>query len=238
MGTKIIFIKSKKVAMFAIAVIICIVASGILASSIILTNNSPAKQPTIVIDAGHGGVDNGVIGVNSKVSEAEINLALALQLQKKLESLGYRVVLTRKTSAGLYGNATENLKMADLTARKKIITEANADLFISIHCNQFPSSDRRGGQVFYDKKHEANANLAKSVQTEINKLNQREVGTTYSPLCGDYYMLKTCDCPAIIIESGFMSNPKDDALLNNKTYQTELITAIINGISGYYSKIK
>ncbi len=191
---------------------------------------------TIAIDAGHGGVDSGVTGVNSGVTEADINLSLALKLEEKLLALGYAVVMTRSTEDGLYGDATENLKMADLTARADIINEAEADILISIHCNQFPSSDRRGGQVFYDDSSDANALLASLVQTELNELNEREVGTSYSALSGDYYILKATECTSIIIESGFMSNEEDDLLLNKESYQEELVSAFIKGLECYISQ--
>ena len=79
---------------------------------------------TIVIDAGHGGIDGGVSGVNTGVKESEINLAIVKKLESYIKGAGMSVVLTRSTDAGLYGVATKNLKRKDMQKRKEIILKA------------------------------------------------------------------------------------------------------------------
>ena len=103
----------------------------------------------VVIDAGHGGIDGGVTGRNSKVAESEINLAIALKLQKLFENAAIKTVLTRKNAGGLYGLATKGYKRRDMQKRAEIIKNSGADLFISIHQNFYSDSSRRGAQVFF-----------------------------------------------------------------------------------------
>ncbi|MFI3229761.1 MAG: N-acetylmuramoyl-L-alanine amidase [Bacillota bacterium] len=232
MSKLLVVIKKRMLISFIVGIIAVLVITA--GSAALLYASTP--EPTIgsiVIDAGHGGIDSGVTGVNSGTTEAEVNLALAQQLQTSLEEMGFEVIMTRSDENGLYGSATENLKMADLTARKAIINEAQPDLIISIHCNQFPSSDRRGAQTFFDISSEAGQALAEAVQSALNELNEREIGKTYDALSGEYYILECSDYPSIIVESGFMSNAEDDALLTDPTYQAELVTAFCTGILAY-----
>ena len=57
----------------------------------------------IVLDAGHGGIDGGVVGRETGVKESELNLSVTMKLKTILEEAGFDVALTRKTEAGLYG---------------------------------------------------------------------------------------------------------------------------------------
>ena len=97
-----------------------------------------------MLDAGHGGVDGGVVG-SSGIKESELNLKIVKELEKELKRMNYGVVLTRTGDEALAGG-----KKADMQARKKVIDEANADMVVSIHINKFSDARRRGVQVFYD----------------------------------------------------------------------------------------
>ena len=106
----------------------------------------------IVIDAGHGGIDGGVTGVNTNVKESEINLLIAEELKEIFEINGFTALLTRSDDNGLYGDTSPGFKKRDMEARKKIILESGADLVVSIHQNSYRASYRRGAQVFYQKE--------------------------------------------------------------------------------------
>ena len=108
-----------------------------------LKNNPTANTSNIkiVLDAGHGGIDGGVSGVNSKVKESELNLLIVKKLEKHLLNSGFSVVLTRKSDAGLYGLATKNLKRKDMLKRKEIIDKYNPTMVVSIHMNSFADID-------------------------------------------------------------------------------------------------
>ncbi len=89
---------------------------------------------TIVIDAGHGGIDPGKVGINGAL-EKDINLAIALKLQKNLEQNGINTVMTRTDDGGLYEESDSNKKVRDMKNRLSIIEEAKPALAVSIHQN-------------------------------------------------------------------------------------------------------
>ena len=105
--------------------------------------SAPKIGKTVVIDAGHGGIDGGVTG-STGVKESDINLAVARSLKHFLKTKGYDVILTRSTTDGLYGMTAKNKKLKDMEARKRIINEAKADLVVSVHCNSYPRSAQTG----------------------------------------------------------------------------------------------
>lgn len=195
----------------------------------------PNTVATVVLDAGHGGRDVGVVGVNSNVSEAEINLLITQTLKSKLEDLNVKVVLTRKNADGLYDENATNFKRSDMEKRKKIILDTAPNLVVSIHCNRFPSSERRGAQVFFNNFSDEGKKLASLVQKNLNTINIDKINRGFSPLKGDYYILNCSKYPSCIVECGFLSNPDDDMLLNDENYRNMLADAILSGIMSYLS---
>ncbi|MEG1645923.1 MAG: N-acetylmuramoyl-L-alanine amidase [Clostridia bacterium] len=180
---------------------------------------------SIVIDAGHGGFDCGAIGINSKVYESDINLMIAKQLESELKKLSYKVILTRNTKG-----AVAETKNLDMRKRKEIIAEAKPDVVVSIHSNKWRNTSRRGAQVFFDDTNNGK-NFAEHLQSIINiKCNQVYVGKTFSALAGDYFITKCYKCPSVILESGFLSNPQDDALLNDAKYRSLLVDCIVTAL--------
>ena len=179
---------------------------------------------TVVIDAGHGGIDGGVTGVNTGVKESDLNLLIAKELAEIFTENGFNAVMTRTSANGLYGVLSKGFKMRDMKRRKEIINGAMADVMISVHLNKFSSSARRGAQVFYKIGDERSEKIAKSIQDELN-IGGRE----YSPLKGDYYVLNEANCAAVICECGFLSNPQDEALLLTEEYRKELAQRIFSG---------
>lgn len=106
----------------------------------------------VVLDAGHGAPDGGVVGTNTGVLESDLNLKMVKILQNYLENAGVKVVLTRKNKYALSGGAT-GFKKEDFKLRKEIIESENPDAVISIHMNFYKAQpSRRGAQVFYDAK--------------------------------------------------------------------------------------
>lgn len=150
------------------SVIICLIlVLAVILSCVMLSYASaevssvPKIGKTVVIDAGHGGVDGGVSGVNTGVKESEINLAIAKSLKHFLVRNGYDVVMTRENNDGLYGLSTKNKKLRDMEARRDIIKEAQPDLVVSVHQNFYPLSSVRGAQVFYCLEGEESKNSRK-----------------------------------------------------------------------------
>ena len=196
--------------------------------------DADANSITVVIDAGHGGIDNGVVGTKTGVKESELNLSVSKKLEDFLVDAGIDVVLTRNSVAGLYGVATKNLKKKDMEKRKDIIQNANPTLVVSVHMNKYSVSSRRGAQVFYKEGDEKGKAFADCVQRQFNDLSgsQRD----FSALTGDYYILKCSNVPSIIAECGFLSNQSDEALLITEEYQSEVAYTIFKGIIEYLSE--
>ena len=190
-------------------------------------------ERTVVIDAGHGGIDAGVYGVVSSVKESDVNLCIAKYLRGYFADAGFNTVMTRTNQSGLYGVSSKGFKMRDMKKRKEIIEKSGADMVISVHQNFCPIPSRRGGQVFFDKDSDCGKQLASNIQMSLN--NMKECVKTNSPLVGDYYMLKCTKSPSVIVECGFLSNAYDEALLISEEYQKKLAYAIFKGAVAYYS---
>ena len=202
-------------------------------------NNNPvgsayASKIKVVLDAGHGGIDGGVVGVRTGVKESELNLKVVKKLEQYLLDAGFIVVLTRNSEAGLYGVANSSLKRKDMEKRKNVINKAEPNLVVSVHMNQYSLSTRRGAQVFYNSSSDSSKLLAESVQESFN--NMSEAVRNCSALSGDYYIIKCSNYPSIIAECGFLSNPEDEALLITDEYQENLAYAIFKGISSYLAQ--
>jgi N-acetylmuramoyl-L-alanine amidase len=186
---------------------------------------------TVVIDAGHGGIDSGATGTTTGASESEINLSVALKLKEYFENAGFGVVMTRSTPMGLYGVMSEGFKRRDLEKRVEITKRANADIFISIHMNEYTSSSRCGAQVFYRADDESKT-LAAKIQTELDKIDSDKRSNL--SLSGDYYILNNSPIPSVICECGFLSNETDEARLVTEEYQSQLAYSIFLGSCAYF----
>ncbi len=184
---------------------------------------------TIVLDAGHGGFDIGTHGIATGVPESEVNLQIAKLLQNKLEEEGVDVVMTREGEDAIAGTKEE-----DMQKRADIIRAAKADIMISIHQNRYGDSDVYGPQVFYLMKQSKAETLAQYMQEALN--NGLEIKKPRVPKNGEYKILRPGTGPSIIIECGFLSNPREDKLLQDPDYQKKLVSAIIAGLKGFAEK--
>lgn len=182
----------------------------------------------IVLDAGHGGKDDGA--VNSKIIERDLNLVLVKKLEKELVSQGATVYLTREDENDL-STTTVNRKRNDLYNRAKYIDKISPDMYISLHLNSSTSPSWRGLQIFYTSKNEKNKLIAETITNHLKEKmsNIREIKKDNT-----YYMYKHISSPGILIEAGFISNPSDNYLLRNEEYQDKLIILISEGIEKYF----
>ncbi len=188
---------------------------------------SSSRRMTIVIDAGHGGVDGGVVGISTGVKESDVNLQISRVMQAAFEEAGFSVVQTRPTEAGLYGAATAGYKKRDMKERARIISEASPALVVSVHQNFFPLSSRRGAQVFFRESSPLSQSLALRIQDSLNGMP--ECVKKSQALKGDYYILNCSDYPSVIVECGFLSNAEDEALLSEESYQKKICYAVLQG---------
>ena len=192
------------------------------------------NQNVICIDAGHGGSDPGKVG-NSNVLEKDINLSLALKLQKLLEKKNFKVYMTRNGDYNL-ADSKENEKRSDLSNRKQLIFENDPMAVISIHQNSYPSSDVHGAQVFYPQGSEKSKQLADHIQSALIKgldpNNHREAKAN-----AEYYLFRDNPYPIVIVECGFLSNPEELKALQNDGYQKKAVQCILDGIESYLADI-
>lgn len=201
----------------------------------VLTMSVPVTNRTIIIDAGHGGEDGGAVSSNG-VSEAQINLNIALKLQNLLEQSGATVVLTRSDENAIYDIDKKTLrqkKNSDLKNRVKIGNTSSADIFVSIHLNKIDQSQYYGWQTFYKNGNEQGKKLATCIQNNLNEAIQKENKRT--PLkISDVYIIKNVEIPTTIVECGFLSNPEEEKQLQTDEYQNRLAWGIYNGIMDYF----
>ena len=113
----------------------------------------------VVVDAGHGGVDPGKVGVNDQL-EKDINLKIAKLLKQFLQAEGIEVIMTREGEKGLYDEDASNKKVQDMKRRLEIIEASDAVMVVSIHQNSYHEEYVKGGQVFYYSTSEKSRQLA------------------------------------------------------------------------------
>ncbi len=227
---KFLTIKKAHCAVLLIAVIIICVIVGVCYA--VEATSSPKAVHTIVIDAGHGGKDGGAVGKETDVTESYLNLQYSLVLKNLCEQYGFKVVLTRSDMNGLYSPFASNKKRSEMEKRKQIIENVDPDLVVSIHMNSFPSSQTRGAQVFYADGSESGQVLADKVQLVLNKNVEYAKKTAK---VGDYYILNCTENPSILIECGFLSNPEEEALLQDENYMHDFCYNVLCGILLYFS---
>lgn len=220
--------KRKIVALISLALI---VASICFTGKALISNAYEKFVYVVVLDAGHGGIDGGVVGVQTGVVESELNLKMVYELKDIYEKSGFKVVLTRTDENGLYGEASSGFKLRDLKKRRDIINNSNADMVISIHMNKYSASSRRGAQVFFKIDDKKSNFLAEKIQFRLNLM--KESPRISNALKGDYYILNTAKIPAVIVECGFLSNKDDEKLLQNEEYRKKLAKEIYNGSIDY-----
>lgn len=221
-----------KKSIFAFLIVIVFLLNIIFLPNI--TASSPNGKITIVVDAGHGGLDGGSVG-KSGSTERVLNLDYAKALKNYLENYGFNVVLTRNTLDGLYKPDSNNIKKDDMLKRKEIIEKSNADLIVSIHMNYFPLESAKGAQVFYNPQSDVSHALADSIQSVFAaNLTMARPNSEV----GDYYMLNCTNVPAVIVECGFLSNPEEEALLLTEEYRKKVCYYILCGIVKYYAEVE
>ncbi|MFC4098365.1 N-acetylmuramoyl-L-alanine amidase CwlD [Paenibacillus xanthanilyticus] len=194
----------------------------------------PLSGKTIVLDAGHGGVDGGAVSKQGDI-EKDLNLAISLQLRDYLQQAGAIVHMTREDDHDLAGEDTKKIsrrKTEDLVRRAQFVKEQGADLFVTIHMNSIPSPKWSGAQTFYYPNLPENERLAALIQDEIRR--NLENTQRLAAKKNDIYLLKAMDSiPTALIEVGFLSNPGEAALLADADYQKKVAASIYQGILRY-----
>lgn len=189
---------------------------------------------TVVIDPGHGGYDPGV--KRDKLTEKAVALEIALILRDYLQATGARVVMTRETDRDLLVLPTAGAKKRrDMQNRLKIITDANPTLLISVHVNATRDSFWHGSQVFFKSGCEGAELLAGMMQQELSRIL---ANTNRQAQPGDYFILNEAQMPAVLVETGFISNPQEAGLLLQPEYQAKVAWAIYLAVIKYVEQLE
>jgi len=217
-------IRLKKV-LIVLAILVAIL--GYTICKVVPTIATPATNRVIVIDAGHGGFDPGALS-ETGIEEQEINLSIALKLQRLLEESGTTTFLTRVDE-----DSVGETKREDMKKRKEIRDVEESDMYVSIHLNSFPQEHVKGAQTFYSSNEESKK-LAELVQKKLKEVVEPSNNRVAKEL-STVYLLKNTKNPSIIVECGFLSNNEELKKLQDDIYQEKLAWAIYLGIIDYYN---
>ena len=203
----------------------------------VLAGKEQLQEPkVIVIDSGHGGIDPGVVGIDG-LEEKGINLKIAGYLGEYLEEEGVQVVFTREDDRGLYEEDSPNKKNQDLKKRCEIIQETDPLLTVSIHQNSYQDQSVCGPQVFYYTGSEKGGELAEYIQEALNE--ELEIQRPRKAKANDsYYLLKKSEGIVNIVETGFLTNPREAELLQTEEYQKKCARAISSGILKFLKTVE
>ena len=192
------------------------------------------RRHCVVIDPGHGGEDGGATSCTGRL-ESEYNLAISRRLDDLLHLLGYRTRMTRTSDVSIYstGDTIAQKKVSDLKERVRIVNEISNALLVSIHQNQFSDSRYSGAQVFYAKT-EGSKELGQQMQTKLVEALNPGSNRKSKPISGVYLMEKI-NCTGVLVECGFLSNPREESRLRNSEYQKKLCCVISAAICQYLS---
>ncbi|ANE49071.1 hypothetical protein SY83_20425 [Paenibacillus swuensis] len=184
----------------------------------------------VIIDAGHGGVDGGTSYGN--LLEKDINLQLAQKLYEQLHKRRLPAVLNRTGDYALSDHnqwlRTRSRHRKDLAQRKELSHVISSRILVSLHVN-WGGRGATGPIVLYQRNMESFL-LAQQLQTKLNRV----YGTLYRPKAArQYYLLNQSAVPAVIVETGFMSHPRDRELLTSRKGQSRIVKALENGVLSY-----
>lgn len=183
----------------------------------------------IVLDAGHGGRDHGATAAG--IMEKNINLFLSRYVRDALTAEGVTVIMTRNDDS-----------FPELEARPALANKNSADIFLSIHVNE---PGRGGGTTpsgtitFYHKGSAISKFLGECIQSEIVKskllpdMGVRSDGTIYQ---SGFAVLRLSNMPGVLIETGFITNPKDRQVLQSEAFGKALAKSVVAGLKTYYGQ--
>lgn len=180
-----------------------------------VTPNYRTTSGTVVVDPGHGGSDPGATSY-SGYYEKNVNLSIARKVATYLENSGVNVIMTRNSDTFI-----------ELNDRAEIANRANADLFVSIHCDSHPKSSQRGYTLYvaptasWSSKKTAAAIEQSMSRTELSSIGIRS---------RDFRVLVRTSCPAVLVECGYLTNPYEADLLDDSGFQDRIARAIADGI--------
>lgn len=192
--------------------------SLLLVAAIFAGCASPYKQgagefTTVVVDAGHGGIDRGGRQISGS-PEKVLALDTAKRLANVLRSKGFRVIETRKSDV-----------FVPLGTRTAISNRTGKSIFVSIHYNWAPRRGARGIEIYFFSPR--SWRLASNILRQATRAYPTE---SRGVKRNNFYVLRTNRRPAVLCELGFVSNPQDNRYLQNSTYRQRLAERVADGI--------
>lgn len=189
---------------------------------------------TVILDAGHGGIDSGAISPDG-IEEKILNLPITEKIAEFLSLYQVDVILTRDDDRLLGGGAKGSVKRSDLVARVKTTEQYENPIFLSIHMNKFSIPKYSGLHVFYSRNNPQSEALALKVQNMVKEKLQPINNRVPKVAGSNIFVLDRVECPAILIECGFLSNYEETRLLASEDYQRKLAFVISLSIMEYLS---
>ncbi|AFZ03689.1 N-acetylmuramoyl-L-alanine amidase [Calothrix sp. PCC 6303] len=177
----------------------------------------PNGRLTVIIDPGHGGKDPGAVGIGGS-KEKDVILPIGIRVAQILQQNGIQALMTRNSDY-----------FVSLQGRVDMASQANANVFVSIHANSAGSSrpDVNGLETYY---YDSGLALAQTVHSTIlQSLNVRDRGVRKAR----FFVLRKSSMPSILVEVGYMTGQQDIAKLRSTEYQNQMADAIARGIILY-----
>lgn len=214
-----------------IVLIVALLAAAAVFVKIFVSNGgfkpviSQSSRSTLVLDAGHGGIDGGAIS-DSGLKESDINLQIALKTEALVRFLGIDTVMTRETDTDNSDNKAYS-EHDNLVQRVKLANSTENAVLISIHQNKFPSAVVSGAEVMYSDNDDSKT-LGLITQDNLVALLDSSNRRVARPAPKELLLTSSVECPTILVECGFMSNPQEVQKLASNDYQLKL-AAILAG---------
>ncbi len=179
--------------------------------------------PLIVIDAGHGGMDQGAS--SRGILEKTAALKTAQLIQTHLRKKGYRVKMTRLKD-----------EFIPLAKRAQVANASKARLFVSIHYNAAKSIEAKGIEVyFYNSKEPWRLNGSKKLATcVLHRLIARTGARSRGVKSGNFHVIRETNMPAILVEGGFITNKGEGSLIKDQRYLDRVALSVAEGIDRYF----
>lgn len=192
-------------------------------------------QSTLVLDAGHGGIDGGAVADDGTM-EQDINLAIVQKCKAFAGLFGIRTALTRTDNNSIDYDPAQTIranKVADIHARERITNQETNPIFLSVHLNKFADASYSGAQVFWSKNNPEGETLALQLQDALTQGLSPAKERKAKQAADGIYLMKALTCPAVIVECGFLSNVAEAKLLAQDDYQKRLALCIMGGYLQY-----
>ena len=222
-------------AVYALSLLaLLLIFTAILRQGSALQVSAPAEEAgrevVFIIDPGHGGEDGGAVAADGTV-ESAVNLAVALKMEEAAKLLGLDSTMTRREDVSIHDAGASTLrqkKVSDLKNRVALCNGTEGGVLISIHQNSLPQSPRvSGAQVFYNGQ-TGSEELARAIQDALNDVVNTGAPKSPKAIGSGVYLMANTDCPAVLVECGFLSNPEETQLLKDPGYQKKLAVVILS----------